>query len=305
MSSATFQVIYDGPALEGNEMAAKDLATALLAMDTVLEEADSTINGGRTETKLTVKASFKTGSFKIDFSSVQGLADRFVDLLAGHTASAVANALQIFGALGFLIALIKWLKKRKPTRFEFVLGKARVFVGDEYLEVEKRTLDLYRNFKLRQSLQKAIEEPLSKEGVDSFALVQSEVVTVSVTKEESGYFAVPALEETTLEDKHYVTHLNIVSPSFQSGDKWRVNDGGGNFFVAISDQNFIERVLKDEVVFGALTTLKVMLHEVKYTDEKGLLRKEAEIERVLAVIRPHEQLDLIAQQDVSTPTELK
>lgn len=294
MSTATFQVVYDGPALEGNEMAARDLSTALMAMDMLLEEADATINGGKTQTRLAVKASFKTGCFKIDFTSAQAITDRFLDLLSGEMASGIANAIEILGSVGAVIWLIKRLKNRRPTRFEFHGGKVRVYLDDEFLEVEKRTIDLFRNHKLKQALQKAIEEPLSKEGIDSFAIVQSGGISVEVSKEESAYFVVPEYEEVPLEDKRFETHLNIVSPSFQSGDKWRVNDGAGNFFVSISDQSFIERVLRDEITFGASTTLKVLLHEMKYTDGKGVLRKDADIEKVIAVIRPHEQLELIA-----------
>lgn len=96
----------------------------------------------------------------------------------------------------------------------------------------------------------------------------------------------------SLDEKRFETHLNIVSPSFHSGDKWRVNDGGANFYVSINDQDFIERLLRDEVVLSASTTLKVLLHEVQYTDSKGILRKDSEIEKVIALVRPHEQMDL-------------
>ena len=96
----------------------------------------------------------------------------------------------------------------------------------------------------------------------------------------------------SLDEKRFETHLNIVSPSFHSRDKWRVNDGGVNFYVSINDQDFIERLLRDEVVLSASTTLKVLLHEVQYTDSKGILRKDSEIEKVIALVRPHEQMDL-------------
>jgi len=290
MSNARFQMVYDGPALANHEMDARDLSSALLAMDVVFQEADLTLNGGKTETRLLVKGSFQTGSFQVDFASAQALVDRFKDLLSGETTAAILNAAGILGIIKGLMGLIKWLRNRKITKFEFNEGRVRVFVGEEYLDVEKKTLDLFRNHKLKESLQKAIEEPLKKDGIDSFAIIEEESVSFSVTKAEAPYFAVPQIEEMALEDNRFETHLNIVSPSFHAGDKWRVNDGGSNFFVSISDQSFIESLLRDEIVLSASTTLKVVVHEVKFTDSRGILRKESDIEKVLAIIRPHEQL---------------
>lgn len=121
-------------------------------------------------------------------------------------------------------------------------------------------------------------------------------------KQEATAFEVEQFEEMKLEDKRFETHLKLVSPSFQSGDKWRVNDGGGNFWCSVSDQDFIESVLRDEVHFTASTTLKVLMHEMKYTDSKGALRKESDIEKVLAVVMPHEQLELQITRDGLTHT---
>jgi hypothetical protein len=303
VSHAIFQVVYDGPALENHEMDARDLSSALMAMDLLFQEADATLNGGKTETRLVVRGSFRTGSFKIDFASTQALVERFRDMLAGDTTTAVLNAVGIVAIFTSLVKFIKWLRGRKTTRLEFNEGRVRVFVNDEFLDVEKRTIDLFRNHKLRLALQKAIEEPLQKEGVDSFAVIQGETVAVSVTKQEAPFFVVPELELMQLVDRRFDTHLNIVSPSFQGGDKWRVNDGGANFYVSISDQNFTEKLLRDEVVLSASTMLKVRLHEVQYTDPKGTLRKECDIEQVLAVIRPHEQLAL-PQIEIAPPEQL-
>lgn len=39
MSSTSFQVVYDGPALEGSTIDVRDLAPALLAFGDVIEQA--------------------------------------------------------------------------------------------------------------------------------------------------------------------------------------------------------------------------------------------------------------------------
>ncbi|MFT4967156.1 MAG: hypothetical protein ACI9CD_000153 [Candidatus Deianiraeaceae bacterium] len=47
--SATFQLIYDGEALENHEMAPRDLSVALVAINGILENADKIINKGKTK----------------------------------------------------------------------------------------------------------------------------------------------------------------------------------------------------------------------------------------------------------------
>ncbi len=272
-------------------MAARDLSTALMAMDMMLSEADTTINGGRTEPRLNVKASFKTGCFKIDFSSFQDIATKFKDLLAGQTSTALANAGGIVMTVVGLVQLIKWIAGRKITHFELVTGRVNVYVGDAYLSVERHVLDLYRNHKLKEAMQRAIFEPLNKVGIDSFAIVMGDKVMADVSKDDAQYFQVPQFEKMQLDDTTITTYLNIVSPSFEAGYKWRVNDGASNFLVSILDQDFIDRVLRAEIIFTASTTLKVLLREIQTTDTKGVLQKERDVQKVLEIIRPHEQMD--------------
>ena len=274
-------------------MSVRDLSSALMAMDVAFQEADAIINNGRTETRLVVKGSFKTGSFKIEFSSAQALVERFKDLLAGDGASAILNAEGLLGIVLALIGLIKWLGRRNPTRYEYNEGRVRVYVHDKYMEVEKRALDLYRSQKVKQALQKAVHDPLQREGVESFAIIHHNQVAVEVRREDAPAFAAPEMQETVLEERRFETHLNIVSPSFHADDKWRVNDGGANFYVYIADPAFTERLLRDEVALTASTTLRVRMLEVQYKDSRGQLRKESEIEEVLGVLRQteHHQLD--------------
>ena len=80
MSSTSFQVVYDGPALAGSTINVRDLAPALLAFGDVIEQANMTLNNGQTSISLRVNASFKSGCFGIDFSVVQSLIDQVAGL---------------------------------------------------------------------------------------------------------------------------------------------------------------------------------------------------------------------------------
>lgn len=300
MSKATFQLIYDGPSLIDNEMEVRDLSSALMAMHIVLDEADTTVNRGKTEATLKVKASFKTGSFKIDLVSAQQLADKIKDLLVSDPSTAVLNAAGLLGLITGLWAFIKWLRGRRYTKMELVGGKVRIFVSDEFMDVEKATIDLYRNYKLRQALDQAVS-PLDREGIDSVAIIQDGKITAEATKQERPYFAVVELDAVTLEDTRRTTHLHLVSPSFQDGNKWRVNDGGSNFFVSVDDQTFIEQVVRGEIEFSASTILKVVLREVQLTDAKGAIKKDCTVEKVIEVLRPYQQMELGISASSSAP----
>lgn len=106
--------------------------------------------------------------------------------------------------------------------------------------------------------------------------------------------------EETLDDNTRETWLNIVSATFKPGDKWRFNDGETNFYASVSDNDFIAKVIRNEVEFGAATKLKVLLREIQFTDTKGQLHKESEIKKVVEIRKPAEQLAL--EWGIAPPT---
>lgn len=294
MSRAAFQLVYDGPALLDNQMSAKQLANALMAFDTLLSEADRVLNGGKTETRLNVKASFKTGSFKIDFSSFSNVVDRLKDALLAEETAAILNAHAIVGlTLGALFALKKWLDGRRIERLELNDGRVKVWVGDKFLEVERKAITLFENHLIQKALQEAVAEPLNREGVDSFGVIVDGKVITDVSKDEAHSFIATDISEVELQDQTVEKHLNLISPSFREGDKWRVSDGISSFFAEIRDNEFIEKMLKGEVEFGASNTLRVKLRTVQSQDETGKLSSKAYIEKVIDVIKPPEQQRLL------------
>lgn len=300
MSHAAFNILYDGPALQGSEMAVKDLSAALLATDALFVEADRVINSGRTDSRLKVQGSFKSGCFGIDFISHVHLAEKFKDLLSGDAATAICNAQTIFnllfGATG-LFGFLKWLRRRKPTKIEQRDGKCAIFVGTEFFETESRVIELFNAYKVREALEK-VTDPIRSEGVNDFSVIQDKTVVAAATNTEAEYFVAASAPTEQLDDITRETWLNIVSPAFKDGDKWRVNDGGSNFFVSVKDPDFLLKVLKNEVEFGAATRLRVKLREIQYTDLKAMLHKDYEILKVIELKKPDSQLLLNVIEEI-------
>jgi hypothetical protein len=207
MSHAQFQVIYDGPSLVENTMDVRDLAPALLAIGELLEAANGTLNQERASVSVSVKGSFKTGCFGIDFIVNQSLFRQIQDIFATPPVAAAVNLLTVIGFITGgkgLVDLIIWLKGRKPKRIKLIEdGTCEVYVDDEHLLVEQRIIDLYRNLKLRKAFEAALK-PLTMDGIDSFSVAHKENKFVTITKEQAPYFISPSVEDELLDRVEYL-----------------------------------------------------------------------------------------------------
>lgn len=235
--SEKFHVVYDGKALEEHLMDVRDLAPAMMAISDLLTHANKEINGDKLEIQLNVKANFKTGCFGIEFVEHLSWVNQIKDMLAGPTATALANASGILGLVGFfggatvgVIQIYKKLKGKPPVRIEETTDNAKVFYSEtEYLEVDKRALRLYRSKVIASDIEKMLE-PLSKDGIDSFYVVREmldENVELFIDKEEVEYFKFQDIDDH-LSESITETFLQIESISFKEKNKWRFNNGGVN-----------------------------------------------------------------------------
>lgn len=298
MSRATFHIVYDGPALAGNEMDVRKLAPALLALGEVLELANTTINQDKTKIALRVKASFRTGCFGIDFSVVQSLTNQVVGLFKEKP---VDSAVTLLNLLGFtasggaygLIKLVKWLKNR-PIKEVILLGngKAHVVIDGDCFETEQRTIELLRNYLLRRALEQAIAKPLEHPGIDTVALTDGgEASFVVVEKQERHYFTAPKEEEEELVDDVSEIALQLVSVSFKGDNKWRFSTGEAPFYATISDTGFLNRVNTGAESFRAGDILIAKLRKTQYRSG-ATIRSEHDVEEVLQHITSPSQLKL-------------
>ena len=231
MSSTSFQVVYDGPALAGSTINVRDLAPALLAFGDVIEQANMTLNNGQTSISLRVNASFKSGCFGIDFAVVQSLIDQVAGLFKEPV---VVTAKELAEQIGFVyakaagvalgvIGVLKWLRNRKITKVVLLdNGKARIEVDGDKLETEQRTIALLRNFRLRQALEAAIAKPLEKDGFESVSISHKpDDGFVIITRAERGYFIAPPPDTEELADATTTANLQLVNVSFKDDNKWR------------------------------------------------------------------------------------
>ena len=289
MSSHSFYIAYDGPALVTNEMDVRELAPALLALSDAFNEANAVLNGERANIQLNVKGSFKSGCFGIDLVVGQKFLDSLLNVGAEDT---VKTAKEIAGLLGFsacgttvgVVKFIKWARGRKATKIETANGNAKIYVGDKYIETEEKVLKLLRNDKIRRAMEDAIKKPLENEGITSFgcASKSGEQVFESVSKEDAEFFAAPSSESEDLGESIYETTLQLLSPSFQDNNKWRFSDGGSNTFYAdMCDASFNAKVDSHAILFGKGDIIKAKVRERKTLDQKGIMKVDRTIISVL------------------------
>jgi len=278
-----FEIIYDGPALKSNEMDVRDLSPALLAISDVLEESNRIIYGEKTKVQVNVKGTFKTGSFGIDFSVLQGPIEGFTSLFNSDQANAASNLLQILGFIlpsGGLVGLLLWLRNRKikkvTERDEIV---TTIEVENEKKDVHPKVVALFSNVKVRTSIQKFIADPLSREGIDSFTFKKNNQTT-KIKKEEKDYFKLPSVPDEPLKDEVREVYLKALSVIFVEGNKWRFSDGTNEFYATVKDEIFVKNVQDNKISFTKDDTFRVKLREKQWITDVGL-KTEHEIEEVV------------------------
>lgn len=292
MSKADLQISYDGNALRDGTMDVRDLAPALLAIGQLFDAANYALNSERAKVSVHVKAT-KEGSFSIDFEVMQSLIDQATSLLSGNGIVAALNLKELlFGATISLIWIIKKLKGGKPDKIERLSGDMmRVTYGDDVFDVPLKLLRLYQDLAVRNAVERVVKEPLEKDGIDSFKVIESEMTIIEVRASDIETFAKPEFEEKTILDDVRRSAFSIVSLAFKEDNKWRLHDGSNQISATINDPTFLQKVDQNEVSFSKGDVLVCQVR-VKQSQTESGLKTEYIVEQVINHIPAPRQLSL-------------
>lgn len=293
-ASVHFSIKYDGPALASHQMDVRELAPALIALSTLLEEANKAAFPESSPVRVNVQGNFRGGSFGVDLIAIQSIKDQILSILTGPGATAAANLSGILAGLGMLgaaggglIGLIKWLRGRKPTSIR-LQGDTTVFELIENESIETFEVDLvagrlYKSRIVRQSLARVVK-PLEQDGIDVFACGNNGTTEAVVTKDEVAYFEQAAGDADVVSDSvSEKVLLQVESAVFKDGNKWRFHDGANAFFAEITDPDFLQRIESGEERFGKGDVVIVDLRRVQTIGDNGL-----KLEYTVVRVRDHQ-----------------
>jgi len=273
MSRAAFTIAYDGPALRDHAMDVRDLAPAMLGLGQLFDAANTTLNGDSAKVRVQVKAT-EPGCFQIMFEVVQSAGEHLIALLTSQDITAASNLKTlVFGAgpIGGLIWLIKRLRGKKPDKVEpLAKNMVRLTIEGESLDIPVGLLRLYQDLAVRSAAQRVVEEPLRKDGIESFEVRESGTPVIKIDKAEAEYFAKPHLPDETLVDEIRRSAFSIISLAFKDDNKWRLSDGPNAISAAIEDSDFRARVDSNQISFSKGDILLCDVRVVQTQTDQGL-----------------------------------
>ncbi|MBU1233307.1 MAG: hypothetical protein KKD01_01205 [Proteobacteria bacterium] len=284
MSNTEFKLFYCGPALENGKMNVRDLAPALMAVGSLLEESNRVLNGGKASVSVNVKA-FEDGSFGILFNLDQSITTQVMSMFTGDQVTAAINILTMLGFAGGgtkgLIHLLRKSQGQKPIKAKKLEnGDFQLYFKDgQVLEITKPVLDLYTDLKVRAETENVIN-PLNTPGITGLRIGSVDEECTIIQQKEAAYFTAPEDETEEIEEQETTTTLSIQALSFKEDNKWRFSDGSGTFYATITDKGFLTKVHHNQVSFTMGDLLKVQL--IKRTKITGTkLNNEYEVTKII------------------------
>lgn len=291
MGEDHFRVVYDGPAVEDGEMDVSQLASSLLALGKLIENADAIRSGETGRVKVRVQSDLRRGSFDV------GIAVHWLDGLKDATIAWAmtpqgAATISLLGLLGFnlkdtakaggrgLIQTVRWLRGRRVvSQVTLNDGNTTLVAEDgEQIEVHPIVAQLVEDQNVRQPLEK-FTEPLREEGVDEIRFEeQPGIPDERITADEATSFVASSAGDPSSSSTFRATY-QIKRLFFDRGRKWRLSNGAQTIQSEIEDQGFWARIDASEESFSKEDYLVCRVRMDQWFTSTGL-RTEYAIEKV-------------------------
>lgn len=291
MSSAHVRVVYDGPAVEDGEMDVQQLASSLLALGKLIENADALQRGEPGRIRVRVQSDVKRGSFDV------GIALHWLDSLKDTAVAWAltpegASTLALLSLLGFtvkdaalvggrgVIQTVRWLRGRRVSRrLTLADGNTEIIAEDgDSLVVHPAVSQLVDEPSIRSPLER-FTDPLREDGVDEIRFEGEQGTVVErIGSFEAEVFTAAAGSEPTSSDGFKATY-QIKRLFFERGRKWRLSNGAQTITAEIHDEAFWAAVDTSSVAFAKDDYLVCHVRMDQWLSPSGL-KTEYTIERV-------------------------
>lgn len=280
VSEAVFRIAYEGEAVSDGEMDVADLAPALLALGQMIKAAGRVVDGEAAEISVRVKAT-QQACFEVWLSVAVDGAKSAWTFWKSDDVQAAAQLLSLLGfsAAGGVVGTVKWLKGRKAKRLSAANGSVILEVDGDTIEVPEQVADLIEDPAVRAAAERAISEPLDKDGIEAVSF-GPRASAQRVEKAEADWFKAPVATSRDEFVSRNTKAFSIHTLSFKPGQKWRLSDGGTLRNVQMSDADFAGKVDRSEVAFAKGDLLVCEVVETARRTDAGF-KNDYEIIKVL------------------------
>lgn len=293
LARSHFKIAYNGPDVEGGRMDVRDLAPALMALGDLVQDAAKLADPDSPPVNLEIQAT-NEGSFEVDLILIGANTPwgQLINSLTSDEVNALTNLQELIfggGGLVFTIALLRG-RRVKTTKPAESAGYLKVTLEDgETVEMDERVAAMTRSVTIRKATREVVR-PLERSGVDSFA-VRTDTTTVEILKEQVGAFEVPEIEPVEVIANEFEMAVMIEAAVFKEGNKWKFNDGGGTFYAAIEDKDFLAKIDAGQP-FHKGDSLKCVVRQQQFQTTTGL-KAEWSVVKVIEHIPRLDQLPLL------------
>lgn len=294
-------IAYTGSAVDDGTMDVSILGPALMALGTLVNETNKTINNDNSQIAVKVNADFQKGSFEIQLDVIRTITEQLQSLFNNPTS--VGDMLSILGLGGAIqsivgipsvIDFIKWVKKRKIDKItKHGNGMCSVSIGDETANVNIIIINLYQSVVVRESLNDMIS-PVRREGINAFEVRNKQGNAIqSINKEESVGFEFSVADNTPEENisvQTYVQWVRILTVNFEDL-KWRFQSGDNKYYAKIEDEDFLKDV-ENGLSFTKGDMLQIELEQTQTVKPDSNIKNEYRVLKVLKVQKRAKQIEL-------------
>ena len=296
-------IAYTGEAVDDGTMDVSVLGPALMALGTLVNEANKIINNDNSTIAVKVNADFQKGSFEIQLDVIRTLADQLQSLFTNHIS--VEQLLEYLG-LGAtvqsivggpsVIDIIKWVKKRKIDKaIKNNDRTATLVIQDESVTVNIDVLNIYMSVPVRESLD-AMVAPTKRSGIDSFEVrngkdYKSSIQVISKEESESFMFDESDFSQTEEVDvQRYTQWVTILTVNFEEL-KWRFRSGENKYYAKVDDEDFLKKI-EGGLAFTKGDMLQIELEDSTHIKPDGHIRHEYRVTKVLKIQKRAREIPL-------------
>lgn len=282
----SFRAAFEGPAVEDGRINARAFAPSLSGITSLVETSAEIFFTTGGDVTLQVRANFRKGSFEFGLVALAAVANQLWQNLSISDLKLMLTSIGLVGRNPK--SLLRLILEHGDSPVEGIEplrnGLVNVHIhGDNNSVtvngVDERVAKLLISQQVREAVPEAVS-PLDRPGITHYRLGPAKQPVLRISKEDLPRLRAPEQMQSRLADSVSETAVELLSPDFVDGNKWRVAQGGHPFWVRLLDEEFLASVDRGDRSFAKGDYLIVQLRVRAFGSPEGL-KVERDIVRVM------------------------